>query len=70
MAAVTLFPEVPSVHIALRSYQEEAITCIRDAWKKPDHRALIQLGTGMGKTLVWSQAGSSRQRADFDSGAS
>jgi len=70
MAALTFFPEAPSVHIALRPYQEEAITCIQDAWKKPDHRALIQLATGMGKTLVWSRAGPPGECAHLDPCAS
>ena len=53
MATATLFaPEAPT--ITLRPYQEEAIAAVMEAWKGPQHRALLSLSTGLGKTIVFS----------------
>ena len=38
----------------LRPYQKEAITAVLEAWKGPQHRALLSLSTGLGKTIVFS----------------
>ena len=70
MATITYFREASPVQISLRPYQYEAIKAVQDAWKKPPHRALIQLATGMGKSLVWSRAGTSGKCAYLDSCAS
>lgn len=53
MAIATLFaPEAPT--ITLRPYQEEAIVAAMEAWKGPQHRALLSLSTGLGKTIIFS----------------
>lgn len=53
MATATLFaPEAPT--ITLRPYQEEAIAAVLEAWKGPQHRALLSLSTGLGKTIIFS----------------
>jgi superfamily II DNA or RNA helicase len=56
MPQATLFtPDAPTVTMRLRPYQEEGIQSIQNAWKTPPHRALIQLATGLGKTVLFSE---------------
>lgn len=57
MSAV-LFPEdeqpILRKLVTLRPYQEEAIAAAMEAWKGPQHRALLSLSTGLGKTIIFS----------------
>ena len=55
MTNSSLFEASELQSIALRPYQEEALTAIEDAEQRGQRRQLVALPTGTGKTVVFCE---------------
>lgn len=45
----------PPTEVTLRPYQTEAVEAVFEAWNAGQHSVLVQLPTGCGKSLVFTE---------------